>query len=414
LYLLFHFHDLLTKDRLELSFDSSASASMADVFSASGKSNLRGTFERLQDGKKLDISFVQQGGTIEILPTTLDEARDQVKKLAAEEFKNPRRIFVTVESYTNLPNYPEFYLIDTSDARQKVIRYIQRMNSIIYEAQNIRDNLYRDRANSGVSDEYYYYYRHQLRGERPSEVADDAAKKRDLAVDAVRKLSLPPCSEPPVNVSTAPTMRREALREYQRSQLAALNHLHTQYDACAGIVDNLLQATDNFDDLSMWIKLPIPLNVIASDTMSKLDNLSVPVTTRKDLYAQNVFRHWVERLNQVRCRLFTECLAVSEMASLYAEISNGLVGVTVPAPVRQTLRFCIAEEDYQCGSVRPNPGCGYSSRDQDVGVNVCTSNNQYSAGVRRIYTFGGGQCGVAIDDVDCYGYSVQPEYPNGP
>lgn len=414
LYLLFHFHDLLTKDRLELAFASSASANMADVFSATGKSNLKSTIERLNEGKKLDVSFVQQGGKIDQLPTSLDEAKAEVKKLPNEEFNNPRRIFVTVEPYTSLPNYPEFYLIDTSDVRQKAIRYVQRLNSIIYEAQNIRDNLYRDRANSGVSDEYYYYYRHQLRRERPSEVADDATKKRDLTIEALRKLNLPPCSEPPVNASNPRTIQGAALAGFQRSRLAALKQLQVQYDGCATTVDDLLQATDNFDDLSLWIKLPVPLNAIAGETMSKLDNLSVPAAQRKDLYAQNVFRHWVERQNQVRCRLFTECLPVSEMKDLYVAIFNSLVGVAVPAPVHQTVRFCIAEEDWRCGSIRPNPGCGYNSRDQEVGVNLCASRKQYSAGVRRIGTGDGGQCGVAIDDVDCYGYSVQPEYPNGP
>jgi hypothetical protein len=418
LYLLFHFHDLLTHDRLELSFDSSASANMADVFSASGKSNLKSTIDRLYEGKKLDISFVQQGGTIELLPTTLDEARDQVKKLATEEFKNPRRIFVSTEPYTSLPNYPEFYLIDTSDIRQKAIRYVQRLNSIIFEAQNIRDNLYRDRASSGVSDEYYYYYRHQMRPERPTDVADVATKNRDLTIDVLRQLNRPPCSQPPVNVSIPRAIKGEtkgdALKELERSRFTALKQLRTQYDECAAIVDDLLQATDNLDDLSLWIGLPIPLNAIASDTMSKLDDLKIGPATRKSLYAQNVFRHWVERQNQIRCRLFSECLPASEMSTLFTEVTNSLVGVNVPAPVHNIVRFCIAEEDRLCGSVRPNPGCGFNSRDQEVGLNICAGRNQYSAGVRRIRTSGGGQCGIAIDDVDCYGYSVQPEYPNGP
>ncbi|MHC2367442.1 hypothetical protein ACVIQT_002090 [Bradyrhizobium diazoefficiens] len=414
LYLLFHFHDLLTKDRVELAFNSKASASMADVFTASGKSDLKTIIEHLYEGKKLDINFVQQGGTIELLPTTLDEARDQVKKLAAAEFKHPRRIFVSIAPYTSLPNYPPFYLIDTSDVRQKAIRYVQRLNSIIYEAQNVRSNLYRDRASSEESDQYYYYYRHQMRAERPTDVADDATKKRDLTVDVLRQLSRPPCSQSPVNSVIPRTIRAADLRGFERSRLALLHQLQANYDACAALVDALLQATNNFDDFALWVGLPIPLNVIASDTISKLDNLSTPSGARADLYAQNVFRHWVERQNQIRCRLFSECLQETEMMNLFTQIRTSLTGIAVPPPLHQTVRFCIAEEDWQCGSIRPNPGCGYNSRDQEYGKNVCASRNQYSAGVRRIATASGGQCGVAIDDVDCYGYSVQPAYPNGP
>lgn len=209
LYLLLHFHDLLTKDRLELSFDSNASASMSDLFSASVKTKLRSTIDRLYDGQKLDISFVQQGGTIELLPTTLEEARDQVRKLAVKELRNPRRIFVTVSPYTSLPNYPPFFLIDTSDVRQRAMRYVQRLNSVIFEAQNIRINLYRDRTASSEGDEYYYYYRHQMRRERPSDVADAATKKRDLTIDALRQLSRPPCAEAPLNASVPSVLDRK-------------------------------------------------------------------------------------------------------------------------------------------------------------------------------------------------------------
>jgi hypothetical protein len=423
LYLLFHFHGLETKDRLDLSFDSHASASMEDVFQASGSSKLAATIDRLSKEQKLDLSFVQMGGKIDSLPTSLDEAKAQVKKLAAEEFTNPRRIYVTVSPYSTLPNYSSSYTIETSDLRQRATRYIERLNSIIFEARNIRLNLYRDRSDTTTKDEYYYYYRHQLRAERPSDIADGATTRRQIAIDALRKLSAPPCDNKPFSWAPVPAglsnQDRKAFESNRKHQIA---QLEVNYVDCKKIGDDLISQTDNFEDLSLWAGLPIPLNSITDDSIAKLDNVQGDLNERKNLYAQNVFRHWIERQDQVRCRLLEECLSGDEMTALYKKILDSFKGVTVvetkPSVV---VTFCIAEEDSDCTSdavhldIQRNFGCNFNSKDKEAGEIICKDRGQFSSGVRRIRTDNPyKQCGRSISNVGCYSYIQQPTFPRGP
>src|SRR5262249_45189481 len=115
LYLLFHFHHLNVHDRTEISFESHASAGIADIFSAKGSSTFRTVIERLSDHGSLDINFIQQGGIIEALPISLDDARTKVQKLSKEEFSGPRAIFITIAPYSELSNWPSYFQVDTSD-----------------------------------------------------------------------------------------------------------------------------------------------------------------------------------------------------------------------------------------------------------------------------------------------------------
>ena len=410
LYLLLHFHDLLSEDKSALSFDSNASAGVSDVFSASGKSNLKTTMDRLSHEKKLDISFVQEGGKIELLPTTLDEAAKQVEKLPSEEFTNPRHTFAVITPYSALPNWPPYYLIDTSDLRQRAIRYVERLNSIIFEALNIRDNLYRDRADGG-SDKYYYYYRHQLRAERPAEVADKALIQRQSVLDGLRKLDAPPCSTAPIGTSyldSAASPDQSNLAQQSDTKLSKI------MSACQDIEKELENNTDSFNDLKLWVELPIPLNAITNDTLVKLDDLKGDLQDRKTLFAQNVFRHWVERADQIRCRLFGECLSGDDRKALYDGIFSKLTGVTAPPPVWKTIRICISEHDAECRAFDQGFGCNYNGQDQRAGAIACSVRGLFLGRTRRISSESMSACGRTIAEVGCYSYAVQPALPNGP
>jgi hypothetical protein len=425
LYLLLHFHNLETKDRLDLSYEAHASASMADVFSSSGSTKLQATIEKYSKNQQLDISFVQEGGKIEALPTDLEEAKAQVKKLAEEEFSNPRRTFITVFPYSSLPNYPPAYLIETSDSRQRAVRYIERLNSLIFEARNVRENLYRDRSDTTIPDDYYYYYRHQLRAERPSDVADAASKLADITSDALKQLNAPPCSKQPLVLGAMPpglsAVDQKAFASKRDLQLSTLKDDH---DKCKAIADKLKADTNNLEDLSLWAQLPVPVNSLTKDTMDKLDDVSGDLTARKNLYAQSVFRHWVERQDQVRCRLFRECLSSDEMDSLYNGILSSLTGLNVagtqPSAV---LTLCMAEEDNDCTDqavgmgihIDKNYGCDWLSKDQEMGDAACKDRGQFSAGTRLIKDEKGYKhCGREILNVGCYSYIQQPTFPHGP
>src|SRR5262249_13615178 len=151
------------------------------------------------------------------------------------------------------------------------------------------------------------------------------------------------------------------------------------------------------------------------DKITVLDDLNDDVNKRKDLFAQNVYRHWVERQNQVRCRLLNECLSVDEMTRLYNLIKGGLtddLGLNPPKLSRHQL--CMAEGDRWCYAGERAFGCSYNGRDQEMGKIYCADRKEFLASARRISTRGGGSCGIHIVEATCYSYDHQPIFPSGP
>jgi len=357
LYIMLHFHDLNAHDRLELSFDSKASAGAGDIFEAKGSSKLSGTIDRLSTEQKLDISFVQKGGMVS-LPTSLEGARTAVTGLAVGEEKSPRKTFVSVIPYSRLANWPPVYIIETSDIRQRTRRFIERLDSLLYEAYNIRENLYRDRgfdSVTGGSDQYYYYYRHGLRPERPLDVANKAGQLRTIAIKYLRKLGEEPCSTKAVRGSGPPeSLTRTEKRVYVANRAEEVRKLVQKLDDCTEIVEDLLAKTANLDDLVLWAGLPVPLNTVPESTALFLEKTSNPINDRKKVYAQLIFRHWVERINQSRCRTLRECLSTVEMSNQYKQIQDSFLGVTMSGRVNVNYPFCIGQTNGICAGQVPD------------------------------------------------------------
>lgn len=325
LYLLFHFHDLEEKDRLELAFLSHASAGIGDVFNASGSSDLRTKIEKMYESKKLNIDFVQRGGEIEAIPTTLDEARTKVQNLAKEELKGPRAFYITIVPYSELANWPGLFQLDTSDIRQRAIRFYKRLVSINFELQNIRENYYRDRsADYTVADQYYYSYKHNLRNESLSAVADKVIVDLSKVSELLKLLDDPECNPPLVS---AHVLRSPADADYAaaaRAYAARVSSFATLAGKCTADIDNRVKDLDYFDDFELVTGLPIPINEISPQSIKSIEAKAPNDSLAETEYAQAVFRHWVERPDQIRCRLYLECLTPSEKQTLYNGIVNSM------------------------------------------------------------------------------------------
>ncbi|MGY3354803.1 hypothetical protein ACVWZK_001466 [Bradyrhizobium sp. GM0.4] len=193
-----------------------------------------------------------------------------------------------------------------------------------------------------------------------------------------------------------PWPRRQRLEIGQHSRPTGdsnLNACRLDFDECQKIIDDLLLKTNNLEDLSFWAGLPVPLNSLTDDTIAKLDNLTGDLTSRQKLYAQNVFRHWIERQDQVRCRLLEECLSSDDMTAYYNNILTSLTGVSVSASKPNVVvTFCIAEENTDCTDdavgvpIQHSFGCNMNSKDDDAAKIICQGFGQLSAGARRIRT----------------------------
>ncbi|MCK1409535.1 hypothetical protein [Bradyrhizobium sp. 76] len=432
LNLLLHFHHLNIHDRLELSFDSKASAGIADVFSAKGSSKLKSTIDLLSDRGSLEISFIQNGGIIESIPTNLNDARLKIQGLAKEEFAGPRPIFLGIVPYSELPNWPGYYLLDTSNIRQRAVRYAIRLRSIYFEVMNIREDYYRDRASlpsqpdckpggicrsaDAVDDLYFYSYRHRLRLENLGEIAKEIADKLALVQNVLAILNGPKCNPAPV-ASFAGDGSRKSFED-------SLNRFNKSKDDCENASNDLIKETNSFDDYSLWSLLPIPQNSIPQSAINSLLDMSSAIDVRRNAYSQYVFRHWVERVEQVRCRLFSECLTPDERRVLYDAIVKTMIGNANP-PSGSTLllgehKLCTGQYHSEDGQIA-DPGC-QSELFLDCDHRTAQDFEQKAKDTCEIKTgayshsytpvggsIDGNQCGYQYYSVACFGF--QPAFP---
>ena len=207
LYLLLHFHSMSSEERLSLSFQSSASASLADVFSADGSSNVRTTIEQMVKKSQLDLNYVQRGGKIEKIPTNLADARTTIGALAKSEDAGSRPIYIVIAPYSDLPEWEGFHWLDASSVQQRGARYFQRLDSAYFELLNIRQNYFRDRSQTRVDgtylqisplDTYYFDYHHNLRTDDLQAIASDIWQELQFVNDKLRILTGDDCQPAPV------------------------------------------------------------------------------------------------------------------------------------------------------------------------------------------------------------------------
>ena len=418
LYVLFHAHDLTQEDKLSLTSNIKASAGEGNVFNAGGSSNLSTTLDKLSKSSQLDVSFVQNGGIITSIPTTLVDAQSAIKNLAEEEINNniekgdgPRAIYMRLIPYSDLPNWPGFYMIDTTDARQKAIRYGQRLVSALYEVMNIRENYYRERADLTVSDLYFYRYAHNLRDEDLG-VIQSKISNMIITVNAlIDRLNQDDCNSKPVSprLLTPRSATAKYIAQLKVERALSLKSFASDAAKCAADVQYLITATGNFDDFQFWIMLPIPIDAIAKSAAHFIEDPGNDRKKREDLFAQNIYRHWVDEPDQIRCRLFFECLTSDAKAHVYADIVSSISKqpasfATIP------LVDCAGENADSCPSGSIHFDCDHVDQEGDA-TEICENQRKaFRHTFTRTAAYNGNRCGYWVDDVTCY-VGTNPQFP---
>jgi hypothetical protein len=250
----------------------------------------------------------------------------------------------------------------------------------------------------------------------------------DAVDEILRFLNGPTCNPSPVPVTPANLARtagrsRELLLAGHKMRV---NQLFVSANECDEKVTELIELTNNFDDFSLWSQLPVPINALSVDSLQKLEDQSIPIMDRKTLYAQQLFRHWIERPDQVRCRLFFECLSAAEKAAYYQNIESSLTGNGVissgPSTTAWTLSICFGELTENCSNYDPNNNkpdkmfnCdqyhSFRPTPQDgAGKNICISSDTgYRYDWAQTGNASGNACGYLEGNITCHRY--QPKFP---
>ena len=418
LYISFHFHELTVKDRLELEYSAKASGGFGDVLSASGSSSLRTTIEKFSRDSKLTVNFIQQGGIIETIPITLEAAREKVQGLAKEEKNGPKPMYITLVPYSELSNWPGYYLVDTSDVRQRAVRYAQRLKSIYFEVMNIRENYLREREGDEgklINDKYFYFYRHQLRIEDLSQVAQLVLDEMAIVAEILKQLDSPECSPKAISTHIAPQPTWKARKTAMVAWKSSIEALTADSNKCNDEVEAKIKSAEHFNDYRFWLKLPVPVNALSDQMLSNLQNKATSDADRKNDYAQALFRHWIERQEQIRCRLFFECLTLKSKSELYDLIVADIIPISLANPpqgfkVIAKAKICIGQYAWRCAAGYTHAyNCDRQNDDANAKDYCLVQRPGFSYSWKRDSTYGGNRCGYSNDTFTCYGF--QPQFP---
>jgi len=411
LYVMLRAHTLTTEDKVDLETSAKASAGVADIFSGSASGSFSSKISDLISKKSLEIAFVQQGGIFTSVPTNLEEAKTKVQTFMAEEKNGPRSLFVTLVPYSDLSNWPGMYLLDTSDMRQRAVRYFRRLQTILYEIRNIRENYFREDGIKG--DRYLFDYAHQLRKDDLSKTSENVRTDMGEVDSLLKLLDGPSCKHEPVPVKLGSGRER---------QLRALGGTRKK---CEEEVSKQLDKMENFDDFRFWIELPLPLDgvsekdrqIIADVTNTTPNGLA----DRQKKFKQALYRYWIERTDQIRCRLFFECLTKAEQDAQYKNIEKTIPDAahlpTFPSIVVSTVLGCAGEHDFGpgaphgCRQGRRRFSCDQRNYEVDAHQVCEVEKDSFRHSWSGYNSRDGNACGYLDLTFTCYNFS--PEFPHG-
>ena len=323
LYLLLHFHDFDEHTRGEIDSSFKAAGGVGDIFGGSAQGGLQAIVDKTRKQGQLDIEFTQNGGQIKSLPIDLPTAKKKVADLPVEARNGPLPLYMVISPYTDLPGVGAMKLFTVVDKRQRAIRYFERLITLFYEITEVQKDYFRDRRNDASKDAYYYSYYHTIRPENIVGLRDEVLQELRLVSTIVRDLDDKDCGVG----STAARCGGIIPKSNADGQSCAT----TPSDITCKSLNERSAKTD-FDDLKFWIRLPVPANAISDVERSALATppSTVPLQERQREYAHTLYYHWIERITEVRCSTFKECLSDTDSVK-YQKAIQQTFGPVTPA-----------------------------------------------------------------------------------
>jgi hypothetical protein len=343
LYVLFHFHDQSSDDKVKLTQEAKANFGIGTLFGAKGSDSISAQLERAIKTKNVDVHFVEQGGVIKDLPVDFDTVKNSVKDLSEEAQKGAKPIYIIVTPYNELGDCAPCKGTSQQNILEKSLRYRQRLASAYYEGLNIRENMKRDRSldskgDPKISNLYLFQYEHELRTENIDQNLDDISTEIKLLDRIILRLNT--------------TCKKRM-----------------SYACVCDLIQSLKHP--DFDDIDFWVNYPVPMNSFADPTT--ITSPFVDIGTRKTEYARHIFRHWIDRITDQRCRLFEECQTETYRNNKYTAILNSM------AP---TSTLAISD----ASSLRPKPFAAAFEIRQDRSVSLTGRRTDTTLNTYDIFT----------------------------
>jgi hypothetical protein len=146
-------------------------------------------------------------------------------------------------------------------------------------------------------------------------------------------LDQPGCNPKPVAARPPASARTSAALKAGEDHRAEIDRLignltnRTSHKAdapkeCLESVQDALNSIGLFDDYQFMLTLPVRRNVFLGTSIAEIEDGASNIDDRKFVLGQYVFRHWIERPNQIRCRLYFECLGKAALERYSQKIAE--------------------------------------------------------------------------------------------
>lgn len=296
LYVLFRLREIDRSRKLTIELHTKAGAGFGGLFGGDASSDFKSAIEAEDTHKKTEIHLVQSGGLIEELPIDKDTVNIKVRRLSKEAQAGPRPIYMVVVPYSELANWSFSSIGNPTDDRVAAIRYQKRLVTAYFEYLNIRAEQKRE-SDSGQTPQYLSADMHNARTEDIDAVGDEIYAELERVGKLLEHTSSPDCM-----------VANERHRDADRSACAA------------GIKETKKDIA--FNDYKFLIRLPVPINGMSTEAKDILSDESVPKDTKVPLYKSVLYRHWVERLSEFRCRMFFDCMKKKDRENMVKMIDE--------------------------------------------------------------------------------------------
>jgi hypothetical protein len=211
-----------------------------------------------------------------------------------------------VVPYSALPNWEPPLFAHPADLRQKAVSYLKRLYSAYFEYLNIRADLRVDADSTKPDGKAQYFHDHGLRTENVDAVGDQILDEIKGVEDLIATLGGKDCASVISTAQSNPKDRDAARTQQDKQKATCRNHINA-----ALARDN--KVVIDFDDYKYWIRFPLPNNALPDVAKEILLNTTeYDPDNRTYLYAMWLYKHWVERISDYRCRLFFQCMKQSE------------------------------------------------------------------------------------------------------
>jgi hypothetical protein len=233
--------------------------------------------------------------------------------------EGPRPLFIVVLPYSVLADWNAPAVRFPLTLKESLLRYQQRLTSAYFEYLNVREDNYRDpdayTGNTQPGYSYMFQKIHRVRDEPINNIGDAVLSELSHVSKAIAEIEVGACKAASVVRSSSSRNHQSGSKSEDGSERRA-----PQSECTKRLIEHLPYI--DYDDYKYLVRLPLPNNAIPIAYQNFFKGQTGTLEERKFLYTNYLYRHWVERVSNARCRVLGDCMTQAERQAHFQDIET--------------------------------------------------------------------------------------------